>query len=198
MESKKLKILSWMFFLCLIIFLAVTTFALTVTVTTRAQWNAGTFTNTSTNSSGALILANSTGGQGYNNVDRYGNWTSKVHNLNSTSIFKNITWLPSFGEIPNPFDEPSASLRDPNLVLLLHLNNDSAYGENDTRFFDFSGLGNNGSCDMLNSRCPILNESGKLGKAFTFNGSNNITILQSSTINGTENLTFAFWINWHV
>ena len=51
---------------------------------------------------------------------------------------------------------------------LLHLNNESASGENNTHFYDFSGEGNNGSCS--GSNCSNWTTQGKLGGAFEFDG----------------------------
>lgn len=53
------------------------------------------------------------------------------------------------------------------LVGLWHLNNDSRYGENTTNISDFSGYGNNGS--VVGG--AIVNASGHLGKAYTWDGS---------------------------
>jgi hypothetical protein len=53
------------------------------------------------------------------------------------------------------------------LVLLMHLNNESRYGENRTFFKDFSNQGNNGSC----TNCPYHTQNGKLGGAIVFDGS---------------------------
>ncbi|HIH49368.1 TPA: hypothetical protein HA296_07250, partial [Candidatus Woesearchaeota archaeon] len=52
-------------------------------------------------------------------------------------------------------------------VLLLHLNNESEQGENNTDFHDFSGNNFNASCSP--SLCPTL-VAGKFGQALEFNG----------------------------
>ena len=54
------------------------------------------------------------------------------------------------------------------LVLLMHLNNDSSYGENDTHVYDFSGNGNNGtvtnaSVDFPDPDGPVITTSLSLG-----------------------------------
>jgi len=55
------------------------------------------------------------------------------------------------------------------MTLLMHFNNDSSVGENDSLVYDWTGMGNNGTCS--GSTCPIYNLSGgKFGGAFEFDG----------------------------
>ena len=78
------------------------------------------------------------------------------------------------------------------LVALYHLNNDSAFSENDTRVYDFSGRQNNGTA----YNGVVMNTTGKIRGAGTFDGGNdrvNIgNITQKVYINNTVN-TISFW-----
>jgi len=80
------------------------------------------------------------------------------------------------------------------MVLLMHFNNDSEYGENDTLAYDFSGNGNNGTCS--GSNCPVFNFSaGKFSGAFEFDGSDDyFSISNSPSINIISNITISTWI----
>jgi len=75
------------------------------------------------------------------------------------------------GAVATNITGPATEIQpDKSAVLLFHFNNDSAYGENDTLVYDFSGNGNNGTCS--GSNCPVFNLSaGKFGGAFEFDGS---------------------------
>ncbi|PIZ56223.1 hypothetical protein COY28_01145, partial [Candidatus Woesearchaeota archaeon CG_4_10_14_0_2_um_filter_57_5] len=55
------------------------------------------------------------------------------------------------------------------LVLLLHFDNRSEYGENSTKVYDFSGNGNDAYCNA--TICPNWTSSGKFAGGFHFNGS---------------------------
>ncbi|PIZ54552.1 hypothetical protein COY28_02515, partial [Candidatus Woesearchaeota archaeon CG_4_10_14_0_2_um_filter_57_5] len=55
------------------------------------------------------------------------------------------------------------------LILLLHFDNLSEYGENGTRYHDFSPLGIEAQC--TNNTCPVLEQEGKFGSAITLNAS---------------------------
>ena len=48
-------------------------------------------------------------------------------------------------------------------MLLLHFDNQSAYGENNTLFYDFSGKNRNGTCKV--GRCPTFSLAGKIDKS---------------------------------
>ncbi|TKY91895.1 MAG: hypothetical protein C5S46_03490 [Candidatus Methanomarinus sp.] len=76
-------------------------------------------------------------------------------------------------------------------LLLLHFNNDSAYGENYTHVYDFSGNGNNGTVNGT----PVWSSSaGKFDGAYTFDGINDyIETCNISHINGSNPMTIEFW-----
>ena len=100
------------------------------------------------------------------NKQKYGYYSSLVLKnqtaQNGTPIAYNITAVPI--------------APDNTTVALFHFDNESWIGENDTRFYDWTGTGNNGSCDMANNRCPRFNASGKIGGAYSFDGiDDNIT-----------------------
>jgi len=83
---------------------------------------------------------------------------------------------------------------DDSTVLLFHLNNQSAYGENDTFVYDFSGNGNNGTVENA-----TWTSSGRIGGAFEFDGVDDfVNISNSSSLTGdffsNENWTFQAWV----
>ncbi|MBR9676817.1 hypothetical protein GOV04_01635, partial [Candidatus Woesearchaeota archaeon] len=88
------------------------------------------------------------------------------------------------------------------LVFLMHLNNNSDIGENDTVFVDESGLGNNGTCgdpSLTNwtTYCPTLNTNGKFYNSYLFDGENQdeaILVLDDPTISGLSEITVSVWI----
>jgi len=80
---------------------------------------------------------------------------------------------------------------DPSMVLWMHLEIQSYYGENATKFYDFSGNGNNGSCS--GTACPTFNSSGKLGGAMNFDGGDFINVTDSSSLQ-SQNITVSVWI----
>lgn len=160
----------------------------TWTTSTQVEWNAGMFTNTTSNSSGSLLLNQSVTG-GY--VDQYGNWTSPTNNTCGLANGTNLSWNLGLGEITNPIDEISPSMRDSHLIFLGHLNNDSGYGETETSIQDFTGNGNNAT----RKNEAFYNNTGKLGGAYQFDGTNDyLAIPNSASLRFTNNLTVATWI----
>ncbi len=128
---------------------------------TQGDFNNGTFVNTRYNTSGSyveLYPGNLTG-----------NFTSQIFN-SGFARWNNISWISNaIGELPsNQITETSFGSGNINMtgnVLLVHLNNNSAYGENDTRVYDFSGFENNGTVSGA-----VFNASGKLSGAYSFDG----------------------------
>ena len=91
-----------------------------------------------------------------------GSYTSLVIDAGSLTNWKNISWtgnaigeLPDYQQVESRYGSGNVNMTGN--VLLLHLNNDSDYGENNSRFYDFSGTGNNGSC--TGNSCPIVANS---------------------------------------
>ncbi len=78
---------------------------------------------------------------------------------------------------------------DSSVLLLMHLNNDSLYGENDTLAYDFSLSGFNGTIGGA-----VWNSSGKLRGAYRFDGINDyISLGNKLDLIGTENFTIESW-----
>jgi len=75
---------------------------------------------------------------------------------NGSDVTYNLTALPI---------NPSSN----GLVLLMHFDNLSEFGENDTHVYDFSRNGNNGTC----TSCPVWNSSGKIAGGFESDGISN-------------------------
>ena len=79
---------------------------------------------------------------------------------------------------------------DPSMVLYYHFNNQSAYGENDTMVYDFSGNGNNGTANntLFQAGTGILGDG-----SFSFNGKNStLTTINNVTFN---DFSISFWLN---
>ncbi len=88
------------------------------------------------------------------------------------------------GEIP---------YNDTGLVLLLHLNNESAFGENDTHVYDWSGNGNNGTFQGN----PEYNASGVFGGMLELSGSGDYIMIpngMNTLMNNLYNWTLQMWI----
>jgi hypothetical protein len=84
--------------------------------------------------------------------------------------------------------------KDSSQVLMMHFDNQSYYGENATRVYDFSGNGNNGSCAST-ATCPAWNSSGKLGGAMSFDSVNDvINFGNNQSLQITANITISFWL----
>ena len=127
---------------------------------------------------------------------RKGEYTSKIFNAGSNSSWKNISWdeaLPYDEELPNNkvSESVDGGVNMANNLVLYHLNNESAYGETDSKMYDFSGSGYNGSC----TNCPTWNSSGKIRGAYDFDGVNdNITFSGSGPLAARANGTAAVWV----
>jgi hypothetical protein len=80
-------------------------------------------------------------------------------------------------------------------VLLMHFNNDSSFGENDTVVYDFSGNGNNGS--VVNE--AVFTTSGKKGAgAYSFDESGDrVTTDRLDAINHSEDYTLCAWVKYN-
>ncbi|MBR9677615.1 LamG domain-containing protein, partial [Candidatus Woesearchaeota archaeon] len=90
-------------------------------------------------------------------------------------------------------DEIDAS-EETDLVLLLHLNNDSDYNENSSFVYDFSSYGNNGTC----TTCPTFKENVKFkgGYQYETDTSQSFTIPHSASLQLTTPFTISAWINY--
>ncbi|HIJ04401.1 TPA: LamG domain-containing protein, partial [Candidatus Woesearchaeota archaeon] len=84
---------------------------------------------------------------------------------------------------------------DENMTLLLHFDNRSEFGENDSFVYDWTGTGHNATCE--GSSCPLWNASrGKFGGGFTFNDQYEcLNISKTAGLNITQQLSVSAWIN---
>jgi parallel beta-helix repeat protein len=74
-------------------------------------------------------------------------------------------------------------------VLSMHMNNDSAYGENDSLVYDFSGNGNNGTITG-----PVY-VVGKYGNALSFDGTDDyVSVSHDSSLTMSGDFTLEVWV----
>ncbi|MFH2020374.1 MAG: DUF2341 domain-containing protein, partial [archaeon] len=108
----------------------------------------------------------------------WGNWTGNANTAiwayygNSNSALKT--------DYTNP---------DIDLVMYMHFDNSSAYGETSTKAFDFSKRGNNVTC----TNCPTWNSTGKFGGAYDFDGTNDVFTLGDVEIVTGKHMSIAVW-----
>ncbi|MBU2562778.1 MAG: LamG domain-containing protein, partial [Nanoarchaeota archaeon] len=159
-------------------------------------WDLGNYTNVTFNftNNNISLIANSTGE--FENMT--GSYQSKIFDGLATKSWKNISWDggPAWKDLEFPNDQVTDSY-GANMtgnVLLYHLNNNSAIGENDTNIFDFSGGGNNGTCTFC-----VFNSSGKYDNAIELNCSTGFVTIPNSasgnlnfSVNGTY--TLSAWV----
>ncbi|MFA5132768.1 MAG: LamG domain-containing protein [Candidatus Paceibacterota bacterium] len=86
------------------------------------------------------------------------------------------------------------SIYDDSLVLALNFNNNSAIGENSTRFVDISKYENNGTCS--GSTCPTYTSTGKFNGAYQFDGIEDYIDLNQTDLiwNYSTSNSLYFWI----
>lgn len=115
---------------------------------------------------------------------------------NSTILAVTLTQNDSEQELPNYGQDEKAGLYGginmTGCVLLMHLNNDSSVGENNGFVYDWSGKNNHG-----NVSGAVVNNSGKLGKAYQFKQDQSINISISPSINISSRITVAAWVKFH-
>ncbi|GIU70407.1 MAG: hypothetical protein KatS3mg002_1643 [Candidatus Woesearchaeota archaeon] len=129
-------------------------------------------------------------------------YTMETSTCNSTNtifwVWTNLTGL-SNNSIYAYYGNPSATLKtdysnpDDSLILYLHFDNSSAYGENNAKVFDFSKKGNNGTCS--DTYCPTYYQNGKNGGHFYFDGNNDYFNMGSITNSFTKGITISLWTN---
>ena len=79
----------------------------------------------------------------------------------------------------------------------MHFDNRSEWGENESYVYDFSGEGNNGSCDEGSGYCPTWNVTGGyFAGAFEFDGDDDyVEIPEDDSLDmGLKNFTVSLWI----
>ena len=87
------------------------------------------------------------------------------------------------------------SIYDGSLVLALGFNNNSAIGENSSKFVDASMYGNSGSCNVSGS-CPIYTSAGRFNGAYVFDGAGDyVTVQDSVSLRVSSALTIEAWVS---
>lgn len=124
----------------------------------------------------------------------------------STNKFLGLSSHDSEQEFPNNQEDQLANIgigmNMTNNVLLIHLNKDSNYGENETHVYDFSGNGNNGvftnnATSGIGSDVGTSgsNESGKLFGSYAFDGDGDeIRIPDSPSLSPSTELSISLWV----
>ena len=132
-----------------------------------------------------------------------GSYLSPAIDAGETAQWLNLTWQTryAFGrDLPNFRASESYVLTPANMtnnVLLLHFNNQTSFGENNTAISDWSGSYTNATCASTTS-CPVYNytQTKSLGAAASFNGTQYYTFgdILESAVNSTNGSTFALWM----
>ncbi|MFC1682451.1 LamG-like jellyroll fold domain-containing protein, partial [Nanoarchaeota archaeon] len=163
-------------------------------------WNSGEFNQTNTTiDNQTLILTNQSAVAYYT----LGNFTSAIFDLGSDQSFINVSWSEAIpydddlaDNMVNEIATTSGGVDMTGNVLLLHLNNDSSNGENDTHVYDFSNNGNNGTGSGFDG--DEVTTSGKFSGAFAFDGINDYTDHgNSNTLDLTGEISISTWIKFH-
>jgi parallel beta-helix repeat protein len=84
---------------------------------------------------------------------------------------------------------------DTGLILYMHFDNSSAYGETSSKTYDFSKNGRNGSCN----NCPTWTSSGRYGGAYSFDGANDY--INTATLGSgmfSSDSTISVWVKSNV
>ncbi|UZE94202.1 MAG: LamG domain-containing protein [Candidatus Pacearchaeota archaeon] len=174
-----MKIYKGLFLVCILIILISLAYALQWQTSTQSDFDEGIYEDTYYNTSLGAVVLNSTTNGGY---------MSKVFDAGSDSRWGNIRWVEglSYGEELQNMTENE---------LLFHLNNESAFGENDTNVFDFSYNDNNGTW-MGNAKAEV---DGKFGKAGNFSGTNDdyLKVSDSNSLDIEETLSIEFWVHFN-
>ena len=132
----------------------------------------------------------------------HGAYQSNVYDSVVLTGWKNASWIqdaPYKKELPNDqADEKAAGiLGGANMtknILLYHFDNNSAYGENSTYIYDFSGNGNRLNATCSGSTCPTWTSSGKLGGAYNLDGSDDYFTSEGDILIGKNiNMTYETW-----
>lgn len=128
-----------------------------------------------------------------------GTYQSEIKDFSSTQSYENLSWTPKVlyqQELPNNrLDERDTTFGGANMsgnVLLMHFNNDSSVGENDSVAYDFSGLGNNGSLEGT----AKANGTAKFGDASLWLDGNSdyAEIASDSSLDITGAMSVEAWI----
>ncbi len=141
----------------------------------RAEFNLGTYDRTYYNvTTSAIMLTNGS---------TYGSYISKIFDAGANAQWNQISWNSIYKQ----------ELTSDDKILLFHFNNDSAYGENNSIIYDFSGNGNNGL--ILGS--PIWDlENGKFNGAWNYSSGARVKITGTSAkeVFGSTNFSISLWV----
>lgn len=152
----------------------------------ESDWDAGTFINMERVGTGSNANLSSAG------TNTSGEYISQIFNATAEANWTNITWTTQYPygeEMPNDAVDVAWGNMTGN-VLLMHFNNDSAYGEHNTHVYDFSGSGNNGTV----TGAVVNTIDCKFGNCFTFDGSNDyIRVSHSTSYKPTTTITVNVW-----
>jgi len=130
------------------------------------------------------------------------NWTIQDENTmevwvwgsnNTNDLYENLLYYgtgKSSGELTYNWSAQTVNPNSEGLVLLFHLDNQSAFGENQTFVYDFSGQGHNGT---MSSTFDM--DGGKFGGCGSFDANNGIDVPSHTDIDfdTDENFTISFW-----
>ena len=121
------------------------------------------------------------------------NWTSPVLDAGEIGVnWTTIEWDAVQSSRAN-VSRTSELVYNKDMVLWMHMNNDSTYGENDTHVYDFSGSGNNGTWMGGVDADSGSTASGKFGGGFGFDGTGDY-IDVSTDVMSNNSFTFSAWI----
>ncbi|MBS3098520.1 hypothetical protein J4209_07045, partial [Candidatus Woesearchaeota archaeon] len=128
-----------------------------------------------------------------------GTWNA-TFDAGVNATWGSISWseeLPYGEELPSnqAVETVSGGANMTGNVLLMHFDNDSSVGENDSLVYDWSGRGNNGTAYVNHSDGSIKgpNSTGKLSRAFEFDGDDYINAGNATIINNQT--TIEVWFN---
>jgi hypothetical protein len=178
-HTKDKKVMSVLFGLLMIIALLEIISAATFSDTSQANFNQGTYANTTHNGSAVVLVG----------TNLTGTYTSQIFNAGGLAIWNNVSWIqgaPYQQELPNN-QAVESILGGANMsknVLLLHMNEASG------TIVDYSGYGNNGTTYGGITYGAI----GKLNSALRFDGINDgIVINASSSLDIGTAVSIGLW-----
>ncbi|MCX6006512.1 MAG: hypothetical protein NTZ34_04525, partial [Chloroflexi bacterium] len=118
---------------------------------------------------------------------------------NTTGSYSRNSWAPvnisiggqNLDSFRFNWNGTNTSIYDRSLVLAFNLNNNSVIGENATHVVDISRQGNNGTVYGA-----VWNPAGRFGGAMQFDGGDDhINVADDASLNFTDRLTLAAWLN---
>ncbi|PIO04029.1 hypothetical protein COT48_02495, partial [Candidatus Woesearchaeota archaeon CG08_land_8_20_14_0_20_47_9] len=120
-------------------------------------------------------------------IDLKSDYGVRYDNVSTKQSWMNISNRNNLNRTGDEFGKEL--IPDYSTVLLLHFNNNSAIGENNSLAYDWSGQGNNGTIIGAN-----YTDSGKFGRGMQFDGVNDyVTVSHSASLRITRNITVLTW-----